>query len=854
MKQIQLTGTQRIFREDGLLQIALPLGGIGTGCICLNGSGGLQDFSIHHMPATTAMPDRDVQLEGGFALLRLPGLNQTRLVEGPFPREKIYAGGLKSLGYNGGGYEGFPRFRECTFTGEYPFGQVALSDPELPLSVSLTGFNPFIPLDDVASGIPAAILEYQLTNISAQAVPYQFSYHLSHLAFAGPVAAARSAPLPGLGVAFWNEAEQGDPAYGSAALGILAGTPLLKASWLQGRWFDAISVLWKEVNTDSFFASAGLPENPGPKPVRNGGSIWLEGELQPGESCLYPIVITWYFPNISRETYSAEHQPAAAGDREKCRHPFYATQWKDATDVLLYVREHYATLRQRTQTFHDALFSSTLPACVLDAVSANLAILKSPTVLRFAEGDVWGWEGCRAEEGSCPGTCTHVWNYAQALPHLFPALERTLRQRELEQAMDDRGHVNFRAPLPGDACSHTFPAAADGQLGGVLKVYREWQISGDLNWLRRIYPQVRRSLDYCIEQWDPRRVGLIEEPHHNTYDIEFWGPEGLCSSIYLGALTAMAALAQALGLPEDSAVYAALAGRSAAAIEENLFNGEYYQQKLVYRGLREKSFEHILEVSQGENSPEARLLRAEGPKYQIGTGCLSDGVMGAWLAAMCGLETAQNPASIRSHLAAVYRYNFKPSLWHHANPQRPGFALGDEPGLLLCSWPHGGRPTLPFVYSDEVWSGIEYQVAAHMILMGMRAQGLTLVEAARSRYDGRTRNPWNEYECGSYYARALSSYGLLQAYSGFGYSAVTHCLRLAPQLDVLPFACFFSTATGWGTFTLDRTVLEIRLCEGELRLAALEIRHATGTLTLQLDLTARAGSPCRISLPAEVHF
>jgi hypothetical protein len=356
-----------------------------------------------------------------------------------------------------------------------------------------------------------------------------------------------------------------------------------------------------------------------------------------------------------------------------------------------------------------------------------------------------------------------------------------------------------------------------------------------------MYPLAKRSMDFCIDQWDPRRLGLVEEPHHNTYDIEFWGPDGLCSSFYLGALAAIAALAQEAGHPEDAPAYASLAGQGARAIEARLFNGEYYQQEVMVTGLRDTGFAQTLAALAGEDSEEANLLRSEGPKYQVGSGCLSDGVFGAWLAQLCGVESLQQRASIRSHLAAVYRYNFKASLWNHANPQRPGFALGAEPGLLLCSWPRGGKPTLPFVYSDEVWTGIEYQVAAHLIAEGMVAEGVVVVAAARSRYDGRARNPWNEYECGSYYARGMASYALLIASSGFRYSAPQRTLWLAPRIDREPFTCFFSTASGWGTLHLSRNRLRIHLAAGELAVDKVEITRHGQTIILHPGITARAG-------------
>lgn len=820
-----------------LLQVAIPLGGIGAGCICLNGCGGLQDFSIRHAPAVSAMPDRHQPLDAGFAILHLPNDSETRLVEGPFSPEKIYNQGLKSQGYNGGGFEGLPRFRQCAFQGEYPFGRVELSDPDLPLAVTITGFNPFVPLDDVNSGIPCAILEYELKNTAAQPIPYQFSYHLSHLAWKGAEASTRSEAIPGLGIYYWNEAPQVSPAFGSAALGILSGEPVLKARWLRGGWFDGISALWREVSEGNFQPADGLKASG--KPARDGGSLLVAGELAPGERITYPIVITWHFPNVTAA--------AASGGTlqvEGSWHPFYTTRWKDAREVLRYVREHYPVLRSKTQAFHAALFSSTVPGAVLDAVSANLAILKSPTILRHENGDLWGWEGCFCDGGCCPGSCTHVWNYAQAIPHLFPALERTLRQRELEDAMDARGHVNFRAAPPGLPTTHDFHAAADGQLGGIMKVYREWQISGDRDWLARMYPLAKRSLDFCIEQWDPRRVGLIEEPHHNTYDIEFWGPDGLCASFYLGALAAMSALARDAGHPEDAQVYDDLAQTGAQALAARLFNGEYYQQQVMVEGLRDAAAFTIPD----DDSDETRLLRREGPKYQVGSGCLSDGVFGAWLAQLCGLDTAQDQEHIRSHLAAVYRHNFKPSLWAHANPQRPGYALGDEAGLLLCTWPNGGRPTLPFVYSDEAWTGIEYQVASHLIVEGMVQEGLSLVEAVRSRYNGRVRNPWNEYECGSYYARAMASYALLIALSGFRYSAPTHTLAIAPRLEADPFTCFFSTASGWGMFTLHGDRLEVRLEAGELQVDKLEVTSRGKSIIVHPGIILRAGKTQTIQM------
>jgi hypothetical protein len=463
----------------------------------------------------------------------------------------------------------------------------------------------------------------------------------------------------------------------------------------------------------------------------------------------------------------------------------------------------------------------TLPPEVIDAVAANLTILKSPTVMRQADGRLWCWEGCGDNSGCCHGSCTHVWNYAQAIPHLFPSLERTLRETEFGPSQDEKGHQTFRSSLPIRAVVHDFHAAADGQLGGIMRVFREWRISGDLDWLRRLWPKVRASLDYCIETWDPGHKGWLEEPHHNTYDIEFWGPDGMCTSFYLGALQAALLMGKALG--EEVPRYAELLAQGARKTETELFDGEYFIQKIEWTNLRAKN---PLEVQSfgGGYSPEARaLLQKEGPKYQYGKGCLSDGVLGSWLAAVCGVGQVLDAKKVASHLKAIHRYNLKKDLTAHANPQRPSYACGAEGGLLLCTWPKGGELSLPFVYSNEVWTGIEYQVASHLMLLGLVKEGLEVVRVARDRYDGRIRNPFNEYECGHWYARAMSSYGLLQGLSGARYDAVEKTLYLEPTIKG-DFRSFLATATGYGLVGVKngKPFIEVRC--GEIPVKELKYR------------------------------
>jgi hypothetical protein len=299
------------------------------------------------------------------------------------------------------------------------------------------------------------------------------------------------------------------------------------------------------------------------------------------------------------------------------------------------------------------------------------------------------------------------------------------------------------------------------------------------------------------------------------------------TSFYIGALTAIVKMGKFLG--RDVSPYEQLSALGKKIIETELYNGEYFIQQVKVNGLTAKN--PATEQSfGGEYSREAKdLLEKEGPKYQYGTGCLSDGVLGAWIGQMCGMEDVIDSTKIKSHLLAVHKYNLKENLSEHANPQRPSYALGNEGGLLLCTWPKGGKLSLPFVYSDEVWTGIEHQVASHLMLTGHVNEGLEILRTSRNRYDGKIRNPFNEYECGHWYARALSSYGYLQALTGVRFDAVDKTLYINSKIG--DFTSFICTETGFGTVSLKSNKPSIKIFYGNINVEKVVVSGKPSSLT-----------------------
>jgi hypothetical protein len=373
-------------------------------------------------------------------------------------------------------------------------------------------------------------------------------------------------------------------------------------------------------------------------------------------------------------------------------------------------------------------------------------------------------------------------------------------ETEFMVSQNKAGHQIFRSNLPIRPGVHDFHSAADGQLGGIMKAYREWRIYGNTDWLKKLYPNIKQSIDYCIHIWDPRETGALEEPHHNTYDIEFWGPDGMCTSFYTGALQAIVLMGKTLG--EDVSRYESLLAKSKNYMENKLYDGEYFIQDIRWKDLDAPDPTKAQTSFQTQYTPESlAILEKEGPKYQYGTGCLSDGILGSWISLVCGMPEVIDKAKVTSHLVSVHKYNLKKDLRNHANPQRPTYAIGDDGGLLLCSWPKGGKLQLPFVYSDEVWTGIEYQVASHLMFEGQVEKGLEIVRICRERYDVRIRNPFNEYECGSWYARAMASYGMIEGLTGVRYDAVDGVLYIDSRIGN-NFTSFISTDTGFGNVGL----------------------------------------------------
>jgi non-lysosomal glucosylceramidase len=768
-------------------EAAFPLGGIGTGTISLGARGNLRDFEIWNEPR------KGLDLPyTNFALWSQPetGPAVARVLEG-----RIAPPYARSHGIHPNLCGGLPRFAESRFRGRYPTVELELRDPDVPVEAHLLAFTPFVPLDPDESGLPCAIFEWTLVNRSAERVRATIvGSMLNPAVFSGTDEFGNLRSYPGgearnsrreddrvRGVFYHGpEVDHAELKYGNAALATTAQQTTIKPQWFRGGWSDTIRDFWDDLVEDGLLTE--LDPNQivkrgmiGPEVVNiTPGSVGTPLELAPGESATVSFILSWYFPNRVNSWFDpAPTMPPTIRVR-------YAGRFGSAWEVTQYVSQHLPRLKAATLQYRDALFQSTLPPAITDALAGTITVIRSNTCFWLENGHFYGWEGCFDHGGSCHGNCTHVWAYTQALAFLFPALEMDMMRTAFLDEVEESGKMRFRTGSHFDQIWSAAPAAADGQLGSIIRVWRTFLLTGDRAFLSELWPNLRRCLDYALTTWDTDGDDVLDGEQHNTYDIEFWGPNPLSGVLLLGALRAAEEIALRLGDSDTATGYRGIYERSRVKLDELLWNGEYYEQRLDDIDLH---------------------------PYQHGVGCLSDQLYGQLLSHVAGLGHLLPADRVGAALDAVVRYNFHAPLGNHTNLQRT-YAFADEAGLLLCSWPRGGRPRLPFVYSDEVWTGVEYHVAAHLIYEGRVEEGLRLVAALRTRHDGYRRNPWNEVECGHHYARSMASWALLPALTGFACDVDAKELRFHPILGLADgdtFRTVFTCGAGWGVYSQSGT-------------------------------------------------
>lgn len=731
----------RSFDSGYLYRVALPLGGIGCGSVSLSGRGELCDWEIMNRPNKGQVANECQGDSRTFFAINVKGedTHVTTMLAGPLnPWEILSAEGQPVP------QAGLPRFASASFDGAFPFGVVHLADPNLPVKVDVRGFSPFVPGDSAASSLPVASIEYVVENTSD--APLEVSVGAYVRNFVGNNGCPDGWTSKGFAKTSGEKDNWTRYVVGTNVCGILCGSDgVSKASdaWgtfalttpdrdgkithretlVRNSWNGTILDFWDDFSDDGAFNGNGRGSP--------NGALALAKTVPARSKDSFRFVFTWHFPN--RYAWSKQ----IVGN-------WYANNYSDAWDAAEKIVPALPGLERRSLAFTNRILAEKAPDAIKEAALSNLAVLKSQTVFRIATGELMGWEGVFDHVGSCRGSCTHVWNYENAVADLFPDLARSMREVEFKYATNPtNGAMDFRVSLPLGS-KRNGRTAADGQMGCIMKMRRDWLLAKrekDFDadaWLRSLWPNVRQAMAFAWQPggWDADRDGLMEGEQHNTMDVNYYGPNPQMGFWYLGALKSAAEMADAMGDAAFATTCREIYANGSKAIDAHLFNGDYYEHKI-------------------------RADKANAP-YQLGSGCLVDQLVGQQMAHLWGLGDLAESAHLKKTCESIMRWNGLDDFSRHFNNMRV-YAYGTESGLLMASWPRG-RLAVPFPYFGEVMTGFEYVAAAEMIFQGMDADAVKVVKAIRDRHDGLKRNPFSEPECGHNYARSMAAWNCLLAW------------------------------------------------------------------------------------------
>ncbi len=800
----------KTYTKDYLQEIAFPLSGIGSGGLSISGIGALVDWEL-----TGRANKKSVNEYTHFAVKaeRDGKVLDARVLHGDLTGSLIGAPDAAhhhSWGYGQGPNRttlaGIAHFEDVSFTGNFPLADLQYQSSSMPADLHLTAYNPFIPGDEDNSSLPAAFFEWEIRNTSAAKTDYTIAFSVGNpfrTSDGGVDTYTRQNGISSITLSSKNYTPD-KPEYGELMVSTDCDDISYQEYWYRSGWFDDLTMFWREFSTYGPLQNRHYDDNTlnGKLDIGDMATLAARVSLQPGETRKIRFLLTWYFPHFIK--YWDANQPM--WKHEYCR------RFSDVSAVTKYCYKNWDTLYRDSKRFADALTASTLPEACVEAASANLAVLKSPTCLRLENGEFWAFEGTGAHAGSCEGTCDHVWNYQYALAFLFPNLAKQILEIDYTYNITESGAMMFRTMLPLGSCKWGSRACVDGQMGSILRFYREWKLSGDDEWLRKYWRTVRKTLEYAWspdnkDLWDPDKTGVIRGRQHHTLDVELFGASAWLNGYYLAALKACAEMAEYLGEPDFADMCRDLFRNGTQIVEEELFNGRYYIQNIdvADKSVLDPFAAYDPNIYSSYWNDEKKEI-----KYQFGQGSEIDQMIGQWHAALLGLGDIFDPDHCKTAVGSLYDINFK-SMRDVFNPCRI-FAANDERGMVICEWPEGAyKPMIPIPYTEECMTGFEYAAAGLMIQEGFVKEGTEVVEAIRERYDGKKRNPYAEIECGSSYARSMASFALPAIFSGFRFDMTKKMIGFSPVTDERPFRCFWAVQDAWGTVTIeeDRTVLDV---------------------------------------------
>lgn len=800
-----------------LKYIGMPVGGLHSGTVYISGDGRLwlwQVFNTSYDGLNEGVENKVVLWDNGREMQRVRPRDGAAFVEPALSDNLriLEQGFLVSVKRNGKVLQKVleaNQWDEVIFEPSYPTCKVLYSSASFPVDVELTAFSPFIPLDEDNSSLPLTTFHIEIKNKNSEPLEvevigwFENGVHKGRKDFDAVKKLATVKESNGSNRHVYFECElvppefQKAPDHGNMAFMAHDGQAKIICN-LESWPVQAENLQGSDQRSLVDFKDLQI------------SSISSKGKLEGNGKKDFQFSVAWYFNN--------PHPKLQEHLKDAKEGYWYGKRFKDASEVLNYYAAHLEELDRQTMKWVKTWNDSTLPYWFLDRTFVNIGSLATANTMRFGTGRFWGWEGV----GACAGTCTHVWQYGQAMGRIFPGLERNLRETtDYGVGFNaDSGAIIFRA-------EYESRPAIDGQAGVILRTYRDHQTSKDDTFLKKNWPSIKKASQFILNQ-DKNGDGMTDTPMENTLDAVWEGEIAWIVGLSLAAIKAAEKMANEVGDLEFEKKCASYFSKGSKNMDSQLFNGEYY----IHR-------------------PNKEFGRKKLGSYNT---CHIDQVYGQAWTFQLGLPRVNDKAKTLSALQALWKYNYTPDVGPYIKTHLQGrpYAIAGDAGMVMNTNPknekhaYGENETWQLGYFHECMTGFEHQVAAHMMAEGMIDESLILTRKIHERYHASKRNPFNEIECSDHYARAMASYGTFINACGFTYHGPKKQIGFNPKINPENFKAAFTAADGWGSYSQkissnNRLEANISLAMGNLEIAELTLPDLK-TSNVKSKVTAKIGN------------
>jgi uncharacterized protein (DUF608 family) len=785
--------TKYLKSRNELQYIGMPVGGINAGTVYLGGDGRMWLWDIFNSNQEGIDPreiDWSTDLHVGKKVRSRDGAAYVAPAKDIRPLEQGFAFKITHQGITVIKRMLAADWDDIVFEATYPMARITYIDHKLPVQIVAEVFSPFIPLDELNSGLPATIYSFSIKNNSAATVQVQITGWLENktgirTAGKGEERINTASHKNNVSEVICSIESKTDPDQ-------LATQPDYGTLSIAAFNKDSIAIAsLNPENNETLFVSSSVNIATAGVDKKLIGAVCSSFAVLSNQTVKADFVLAWHFANLTLD---------AIPDAGR----FYNTLFKNAAEVTAYIQHNFIKLSGQTRLWKETFYDSTLPYWFLERTFLNIGCLATTTSHRMESGRYYAWEGV----GCCEGTCTHVWQYAQASGRIFPHMEKDTRERvDLGLSLQKDGSMWYRCE------AHKVPAV-DGQAGTILRFYREHQMSTDSTFLQQNWKKIKTTILYLMKL-DKNTDGMEDTPLMNTLDAEWDGEIAWIVGLCIAAVKAGELMAIEMNDESFAKRCAAYVEAGKKNMEEKLFNGEYF----IHR-------------------PDADKGRKNLGSYNT---CHIDQVYGQSWAFQAGIGRVLDKEKTVSALKSLWKYNFTPDVGPYLKDKvkwRP-YALPGEGGMIMNTNPkneanaYGENVSWQIGYFHECMSGFEHQVAAHMMAEGMIDEALVLTKTIHDRYHAAKRNPFNEIECSDHYARSMASYGTFITACGFEYHGPKGYIKFAPKITPENFKAPFTSAAGWGAYEQKQgsTAMEAKL---HVKYGSLQLQ----TIRLETNLKA----------------